>query len=116
MPVVLVRNLKGPMQPVADAPDRPAIYLDQWVWVRLAKADLGDPGEPSDAAVLAAVREAFARGVLFPLSTPHYIRRARLPTRGSAAIWRGRGRLSPGAARFAHAGSCCATRWCTRCT
>lgn len=67
---------------VADAldlhADRPAVYLDQWVWVRLAKADLGDPREPSDAAVLAAVREASAGGVLFPLSATHYMETSKI--------------------------------------
>lgn len=72
----------GHMPLVADAldlhPDRPAVYLDQWVWVRLAKADLGEPREPSDAALLAAVREASAGGVLFPLSATHYMETSKI--------------------------------------
>jgi hypothetical protein len=82
MPVVLVRHRKSRMQLVADVPDLhadpPAVYLDQWVWVGLTKADLGVPREPSDAAVLAAVREASALGVLFPLSATHYIETSKI--------------------------------------
>jgi hypothetical protein len=61
----------------ADALDlhsrRPSVYLDQWVWIRLAKADRGKPREASDPAVLAAVRDASAAGVVFPLSATHYM-------------------------------------------
>jgi hypothetical protein len=82
MPVAWVWNRESHMPQAADAPDlhagRPAVYLDQWVWVRLAKADLGDPREPSDAAVLAAVKEASARGVLFPLSATHYMETSKI--------------------------------------
>jgi hypothetical protein len=51
---------------------RPSIYLDQWVWIRLARANVGRPDQPNDVAVLAAVHAAAARGVAFPLSATHY--------------------------------------------
>jgi len=50
----------------------PAVYLDQWVWIRLARAHLGRPERPFHADVLAAVRDASADGVVFPLSSTHY--------------------------------------------
>lgn len=50
----------------------PAVYLDQWVWVRFARVVGGKPHELGDAAVLDAVVAAAQRGVLFPLSTTHY--------------------------------------------
>ena len=49
------------------------MYLDQWVWIRLAKAAKGQPGEASDMQVLAAVQDAAAAGVAFPLSATHHI-------------------------------------------
>ena len=49
------------------------MYLDQWVWIRLAKAAKGEPREASDLQVLAAVRDAAAEGVAFPLSATHHI-------------------------------------------
>jgi hypothetical protein len=52
---------------------RPSVYLDQWVWVRLARAAAGRPYDATDEAVLEAVRRASAAGVAFPLSTTHYI-------------------------------------------
>lgn len=52
---------------------RPSVYLDQWVWIRLARADQGEPRETSDLAVLAAVRDASDAGVAFPLSSTHYM-------------------------------------------
>ncbi len=54
-------------------PSRPCVYLDQWVWIRLAKAAKGEPREASDLQVLAAVQDASADGVAFPLSTTHHI-------------------------------------------
>lgn len=54
-------------------PPRPCVYLDQWVWVRLARAANGEPREPHDPQVLAAVQNAAADGVAFPLSTTHYM-------------------------------------------
>ena len=57
---------------------RPSVYLDQWVWLRLAKADSGEPREQSDVAVLAAVREASGAGVAFPLSSTHYIETSKI--------------------------------------
>lgn len=53
--------------------ERPCVYLDKWVWVRLAKAAEGDAREPADVGVLAAVRTAATAGVAFPLSSTHYI-------------------------------------------
>ena len=49
------------------------MYLDQWVWIRLAKAAKGEPREASDLQVLAAVQDAAAEGVAFPLSATHHI-------------------------------------------
>ena len=49
------------------------MYLDQWVWIRLAKAAKGQPREASDMQVLAAVQDAAAAGVAFPLSATHHI-------------------------------------------
>lgn len=57
---------------------RPSVYLDQWVWVRLASAAIGQPREPSDAHVLAAVRHASQAGVVFPLSVTHYHETSRI--------------------------------------
>ena len=51
---------------------RPTVYLDQWVWIRLANASLGKPQRSDDLRVLEAVRGAAARGVCFPLSRTHY--------------------------------------------
>ncbi|MFF4802242.1 hypothetical protein ACFY1U_28205 [Streptomyces sp. NPDC001351] len=51
----------------------PSVYLDQWVWIRLARAANGTPREASDTDVLAAVCDASAAGVAFPLSSTHYI-------------------------------------------
>jgi hypothetical protein len=74
---------------IADGPDlhtvTPSVYLDQWVWLRLAKADLGEPREPIDAAVLAAVREASAAGVAFPLSSTHYMETSKITNPGQRA-------------------------------
>lgn len=52
---------------------RPCVYLDQWVWIRLAKTANGEPRDPSDLQVLAAIRDASAEGVAFPLSATHHI-------------------------------------------
>jgi hypothetical protein len=52
---------------------RPSVYLDQWVWIRLAVAAAGRPREAGDEAVLEAVRNASEAGVAFPLSSTHYI-------------------------------------------
>src|SRR5829696_3433404 len=52
---------------------RPSVYLDQWVWVRLAAAIKGRPRESGDPWTLQAVQEAAAAGVAFPLSPTHYI-------------------------------------------
>lgn len=57
---------------------RPSVYLDQWVWFRLAKADQGQPREASDFAVLAAVRKASEAGVAFPLSSTHYLETSKI--------------------------------------
>ena len=49
------------------------VYLDQWVWIRLARAALGRPAEPEDADVLAVVRESVRLGLAsYPLSPVHY--------------------------------------------
>jgi hypothetical protein len=59
-------------------PARPSVYLDQWVWIRLARATNGEPRESSDLRVLAAVQDAAADGVAFPLSTTHYIETSKI--------------------------------------
>jgi hypothetical protein len=59
-------------------PARPCVYLDQWVWIRLARAANGEPREASDLRVLAAVRDAAAEGVAFPLSTTHHIETSKI--------------------------------------
>ncbi|MCZ2814919.1 hypothetical protein [Modestobacter sp. VKM Ac-2984] len=51
---------------------RPSVYLDQWVWIDMAKAVAGKPRRPDDPKVLAALRDAAAAGVAFPLSPVHY--------------------------------------------
>lgn len=57
---------------------RPAVYLDQWVWIRLARANVGRPQHNEDQRVLDAVRAAAAKGVHFPLSATHYEETARI--------------------------------------
>ncbi|MFG2825286.1 hypothetical protein ACGFX4_38395 [Kitasatospora sp. NPDC048365] len=52
---------------------RPSAYLDLWVWIRLANAAQGRAREPVDEQALAAVRQASAAGVVFPLCSTHYI-------------------------------------------
>ena len=59
-------------------PARPCVYLDQWVWIRLARAANGEPRESSDLRVLAAVQDAAADGVAFPLSTTHHIETSKI--------------------------------------
>ena len=59
-------------------PARPCVYLDHWVWIRLARAANGEPREASDLWVLAAVRDAAADGVAFPLSTTHHIETSKI--------------------------------------
>jgi hypothetical protein len=65
------------MSEAADSPNlhmaTPSVYLDLWVWIRLARAAKGTPQEASDTNLLAAVRDASAAGVLFPLSATHYM-------------------------------------------
>lgn len=52
---------------------RPSVFLDRWVWVRLAKALNGDPKEPDDIKVLESVRQAALAGVAFPITSTFYI-------------------------------------------
>ena len=52
---------------------RPTVYLDQWVWIRLACAALGKPKAPGDPKLLHALVDAAEAGVAFPLSGTHYI-------------------------------------------
>ena len=59
-------------------PSRPCVYLDQWVWIRLARAANGEPREASDLLVLAAVQDAAEEGVAFPLSTTHHIETSKI--------------------------------------
>jgi hypothetical protein len=51
---------------------RPSVYLDQWVWIRLAKVAAGRPDHPDDIAVLDAVTRSADAGVAFPLAATHY--------------------------------------------
>jgi hypothetical protein len=51
---------------------RPTVYLDQWVWVRMALAEAGRPRAVEDVTALCAIRAASAAGVIFPLSATHY--------------------------------------------
>jgi hypothetical protein len=52
--------------------ERPSVYLDQWVWIRLGKAAAGEPRGDGDEHVLAEFRAASSAGVAFPLSKTHY--------------------------------------------
>jgi len=52
---------------------RPAAYLDQWVWIRLARAAAGKPDAPGDPELLQALIDAAEAGVAFPLAWTHYI-------------------------------------------
>lgn len=52
---------------------RPTAYLDQWVWIRLARAALGKPDAPGDPKLLQALVDAANEGVAFPLSGTHFI-------------------------------------------
>src|SRR6266566_778729 len=97
-------------------PVRPCVYLDQWVWIRLARAANGEPREASDLRVLAAVRDAAADGVAFPLSTTHHIETSKITSPRQRRTLPGPWRPSPTAAPSEHAMSCCATRCCTPCT
>lgn len=54
-------------------PDRPTVYFDQWVWIRLSSARAGHPREVGDLRVLEAARRASVAGVVFPLSSTHYV-------------------------------------------
>ena len=54
------------------------MYLDQWVWIRLARAANGEPREDSDPRVLAAVQDAAESGIAFPLSTTHHIETSKI--------------------------------------
>ena len=50
------------------------IYLDQWVWIRLAQAASGAPREPADLDALNVCRFAAAHDLAsFPLSPTHYM-------------------------------------------
>lgn len=51
---------------------RPSVYLDQWVWIRLAKANAGNPTDPADLDLLDSLKSAANDGVAFPLSATHY--------------------------------------------
>ncbi|MFD4599830.1 hypothetical protein ACFWPQ_17600 [Streptomyces sp. NPDC058464] len=51
----------------------PSVYLDLWVWIRLARAAKETPHEASDTNLLTAVLDASAAAVLFPLSATHYM-------------------------------------------
>jgi hypothetical protein len=63
-------NVESAVQGIHTA--RPSVYLDQWVWIRLARAKAGRPENRSDNDVLIAVQAAAEAGVAFPLSATHY--------------------------------------------
>ncbi|MFD8296600.1 hypothetical protein ACFV13_10305 [Streptomyces bauhiniae] len=52
---------------------RPTVYLDLWVWIRLASAAAGRPRERFDLQLLTAVQDASAAGVAFPISETHHV-------------------------------------------
>jgi hypothetical protein len=52
---------------------RPSVFLDRWVWIRLARAAKGERYEPLDREALEAVRVAASAGVAFPLTSTYYI-------------------------------------------
>ncbi|MGF1430649.1 hypothetical protein [Kitasatospora sp. LaBMicrA B282] len=56
----------------------PSVYLDHWVWIRMARAASGNPREDNDAAILQAIRKAASQGVIFPLSATHYMETANI--------------------------------------
>lgn len=62
MPSSPLRGLQG---------SRPTVYLDQWVWIKLAQADNGTGSAEMESA-LQELRKAAASGVAFPLSGTHY--------------------------------------------
>lgn len=57
---------------------RPTIYLDQWVWIRLARAAEGKPDGADASRLLESLLEASDAGVAFPLSWTHYIETDRI--------------------------------------
>jgi hypothetical protein len=58
------------------------IYLEQWVWVRLAQVALGGPASPIWADPLDLAREAVRFGnASFPLSSCHYMELAKVSLR-----------------------------------
>lgn len=56
----------------------PSVYLDQWVWIRLALAAAGRPRERIDSDVLTSVTAASAKGIAFPLPATHYMETAKI--------------------------------------
>ena len=49
------------------------IYLDRWVWIRLARADAGNKDAIDLLPTLTSMRKALKEGrVEFPLSLTHY--------------------------------------------
>lgn len=64
-------NMPSELVDLRDA--RPTVYLDLWVWIRLASAVAGRPRDPFDLRLLVAVEEASTAGVAFPLSHTHYV-------------------------------------------
>ncbi len=63
-------------------PPRPTVYLDQWVWIRLARVAHGRPAQVGDVDVLRAVEAAARAGVVFPLSATHYFETQHMPREG----------------------------------
>jgi len=70
--------MTSPCEPLDLHVSRPSVYLDQWVWIRLARAASGEPREPADTSVLRAVQDASSAGVAFPLSVTHYMETAKV--------------------------------------
>ncbi|MET9617518.1 hypothetical protein [Kitasatospora indigofera] len=70
--------MKLPSQSRSLHASQPSVYLDLWVWIRLANAAIGKAREAIDDQVLFAVREASKAGILFPLSSTHYVEMSRI--------------------------------------
>jgi hypothetical protein len=59
--------MAGPHPDISFKTTKPSVYLDQWVWIRLARANAGRPATASDVAILESLRTAASEGVAFPL-------------------------------------------------
>lgn len=53
--------------------ERPSVYLDQWVWIRLAQVLSGKSDNSNHKRALEKVLSASDAGVIFPISVTHYV-------------------------------------------